>query len=340
MTPTTRSFPLQQWYVAAISAEVSRTPLARTICGEPLVLFRRQDGTPAAIDDRCPHRNYPLSSGELVGDEIECGYHGLRFNGAGKCTHMPAQKDIPARFGVRGYPLAEKRGLVFVWMGDAARADSTLVPDFIENDGPGWAARGAHRHIEANYQLVVDNLLDLTHLTFVHKTTLAGPGIQENPLEVTTDGDRVTARRVMRNVDPAPIFRTLRTFDGRIDRYQNITFLSPSHVYIKIEATPPGRDDDPDRIHHVVLNHLTPETERTTHYFWSICRRMRIDDTDAGETLFKLNRAAFEEDAVVLARQQAMIDRSAAGAVLANLDADKACAAARRIVRRLVEAEG
>jgi phenylpropionate dioxygenase-like ring-hydroxylating dioxygenase large terminal subunit len=336
---TTSSFPVQQWYVAALGSEVGRTPLARTVCNEPLVMFRRRDNSLAVLDDRCPHRLYQLSRGQLVDDDIECGYHGLRFDGSGACTRIPAQKQIPAGFGVRSFPATERSGLVYVWMGDAVRADASSIPDFPENNGPGWAASGALRHVEANYQLVVDNLLDLTHLTFVHKTTLAGPGIQENPLEVRVDGDRVTARREMRGVDPAPIFRTLRHFPGKIDRYQNITFIPPSHVHIRIEATAPGATDDPDRVHHVVLNHLTPETGRTTHYFWSICRRMRIDDAAIGQRLFEMNRAAFEEDAEVLKHQQAMIDHDPANATPANLDADKATVAARRIVLRKIEAE-
>jgi phenylpropionate dioxygenase-like ring-hydroxylating dioxygenase large terminal subunit len=336
---TTATFPLQQWYVAALGSEVGRTPLARTVCNKPLVMFRLRDSSLAVLDDRCAHRLYQLSKGQLVDDDIQCGYHGLRFNGAGACTHIPAQKEVPARFGVRSFPAAERSGLVYVWMGDAALADTSLIPSFPENNGPGWAASGEHRHVEANYQLVVDNLLDLTHLTFVHKTTLAGPGIQENPLEVRVDGDHVIARREMRGVDPAPIFRTLRHFPEKIDRYQNITFIPPSHVHIRIEAVPAGAKDDPDIVHHVVLNHLTPETERTTHYFWSICRRMRIDDAAVGQRLFEMNRAAFEEDGEVLKHQQAMIDLDPGSAVLTNLDADKATVAARRIVRRKIEAE-
>ena len=336
---TTATFPLQQWYVAALGSEVGRTPLARTVCNKPLVMFRLRDNSLAVLDDRCAHRLYQLSKGQLVDDDIQCGYHGLRFNRAGACTHIPAQKEVPARFGVRSFPAAERSGLVYIWMGDAALADTSLIPSFPENNGPGWAASGEHRHVEANYQLVVDNLLDLTHLTFVHKTTLAGPGIQENPLEVRVDGDHVIARREMRGVDPAPIFRTLRHFPEKIDRYQNITFIPPSHVHIRIEAAPAGAKDDPDIVHHVVLNHLTPETERTTHYFWSICRRMRIDDAAVGQRLFEMNRAAFEEDGEVLKHQQAMIDLDPGSAVLTNLDADKATVAARRIVRRKIEAE-
>jgi vanillate monooxygenase len=336
---TTRSFLLQQWYVAAFASEVGRTPLARTVCNEPLVMFRREDNSVAVLDDRCPHRLYQLSKGKLIGDDIECGYHGLRFAGSGQCTHIPSQGTVPTGFGVRSFPAAERSGLVFVWMGEPARAEEAFIPDFPENNGPGWAASGAHRMVEANYQLVVDNLLDLTHLTFVHKSTLAGPGIQENPLQVRIDGDRVVARREMRGVDPAPIFRTLRNFPGKIDRFQNITFLPPSHVQVRIEASPAGADNDPDLIHHVVLNHLTPETERSTHYFWSICRRMRTDDAVLGQRLFEMNRAAFDEDGEVLKYQQAMIDRDPERAVLANLDADKASVAARRIMRRKMEAE-
>ena len=336
---TGHSFPLNQWYVAAKSAEVTRTPLARFICSEPLVLFRRQDGRLAVLEDRCPHRLHPLSTGEVRGDDIECGYHGMRFDGTGRCTHIPAQKTIPDRFAVRTFPAIERSGLVHVWPGDPAKVRPELIPDFPENVAAGWTAVHGYRLVEANWQLVVDNLLDLTHLTFVHPTTLAGPGILENPLVVTVDGDIVRARREMPNVAPAPIFRSMRSFAGNIDRYQHITFLPPNHVHIRIEAKPAGVADDPDRVHHVVINHLTPETERTTHYFWSVARRMALDDEEVSRRLHEMNAFAFEEDAVVLKRQQEMIERGRPGVPLTNMETDKAISAARRIVRRLIAEE-
>ena len=334
-----RPFLLNQWYVAAKAAEVSRAPLGRSICNEPLVLFRREDGTAAALDDRCPHRKYALSAGRMIGNDIECGYHGLRFDGAGTCTHMPAQKTIPPRFGVRAYPTVEKSGLIYVWLGSPAKADPATIPDFFENASPGWTAVQGYRRVEANYQLVIDNLLDLTHLTFVHPTTLAGAGIQENPFVVTVEGDIVRGRREMRNVDPAPIFSVMGRFSGKIDRFQNVTFLPPNHVHIRVEASPAGMNDDPDLVHHVVLNHLTPETERTTHYFWSLSRRMKLDDPVVSHKFYEMNRAAFEEDAAVLKLQQQMIERDTSGTALSNLDADKALSAARRILRRKYEEE-
>jgi vanillate O-demethylase monooxygenase subunit len=275
----------------------------------------------------------------LQGDDVECGYHGLRFGPTGACTLIPAQKTIPHGFGVRAYPSLERNGLIHVWMGSEAKADASLIPDFIENDGPGWGAVQDYLHIDANWQLIVDNLLDLTHLTFVHKTTLASSGIQENPLKVTVDGGRVQARREMHDVEPAPIFTTMRRFDGNIDRFQNITFLAPCHVHIRLEACPTGATDDPDLVHHVVLNHLTPETERTTHYFWSVSRRMRLDDPKVSDILHRMNRTAFEEDVTVLRLQQKMIDCAPAPEPLVNLEADVAVSAARRIIRGLYRAE-
>lgn len=120
---------LDHWHVAAEACELTRTPLGRTVGGKPLAMFRRHDGTPAAIDDRCPHYDYPLSTGRVVGDDIECAFHGLRFDGAGICTHMPGQPNIPARFAVRAYPVAEKSGRIYVWLGDVTKADPALIAD-------------------------------------------------------------------------------------------------------------------------------------------------------------------------------------------------------------------
>jgi phenylpropionate dioxygenase-like ring-hydroxylating dioxygenase large terminal subunit len=333
-----RPFPLNQWYVCARSPEIRHAPLTRMICGVPLVFWRKREGGVAALDDRCPHRKYPLSEGHLHADEIECGYHGIRFGSDGRCTLIPAQSEVPRGFAARAYPVVEKSALVYIWMGDPAKADESAIPEFIENSAPEWAPARDYLRIEANWQLIIDNLLDLTHLTFVHKTTLASTGIQENPLVVTVDCDRVNARREMMNVEPAPIFHTIRHFENNIDRFQNITFISPNHVYIKVEARPAGQVDDPDHIHHVVLNHLTPETERSTHYFWSISRRIKINDPTLTDLLGRMNRTAFEEDAIILRHQQRMLEIPG-GEPLVNLSADKAVNEARRIIRRKFEEE-
>src|SRR5246127_4230185 len=149
-------FLCNQWYTAATSAELGAKPLARTICNEPLVIFRAQDGAVAALTDRCPHRKAPLSSGEVVGNDIRCGYHGIRFAADGACTHVPGNALVGRGFRGRTFPVRERPGLVFVWLGETA-ADPALIPDFSENVNPGWTGVHGTLRVQANYQLLIDN---------------------------------------------------------------------------------------------------------------------------------------------------------------------------------------
>src|SRR5262245_38514378 len=212
-------FLRNQWYTAATSTEVGAKPLARTICNEPLVIFRGEDGTVAVLTDRCPHRKAPLSSGDVVGSALQCGYHGN-----GPCTHVPGNVPVGRDFRARCFPAREVHGLIFVWLGEASLADPTLIPDFDENVKPGWTGVHGMLYVKANYQLLIDNILDLTHVVFVHKTTLAGGGVAETPLQVEIDGDVVRAQRLMHNVDTAPIYKAARNLHGKIDRWQFLEF--------------------------------------------------------------------------------------------------------------------
>jgi phenylpropionate dioxygenase-like ring-hydroxylating dioxygenase large terminal subunit len=173
-----KPFPLNAWYPAAWGHEVGRTLMARTICEKDIVLYRRTDGAVAALEDACWHRLLPLSLGRLAGDEIVCGYHGLVFNSAGRCTHMPAQKTINPSACVRAYPVAENHRLVWVWPGDPALADPALMPDFHWNDGVEWKGEGgAFVSLKCDWRLVVDNLMDLTHETYVHSDSIGHDAI-------------------------------------------------------------------------------------------------------------------------------------------------------------------
>jgi vanillate O-demethylase monooxygenase subunit len=334
-------FLRNQWYAAAASSEIGTAPLGRTICGEPIALFRAAGGTIAALEDRCPHRKYQLSRGVVANGLLQCGYHGLKFDGSGRCVEIPSQATIPRGLNAHTYPAIERHALVFVWLGDPKRADPALIPDFHENDADGFKAVHGYLYVKADYRLLIDNLLDLTHVAVVHKTTLGGPGILENSLEVEVDGDVVRTLRVMRNVDPAPIHRTIRHFPGKIDRRQETEFRPPIYVHINLGAVPHGSNEPIEVPHHVVINSLTPETERTTHYFWSVARTRALDDESVSEKLKTIHNVAFNEDVVVIEAQQRMIDSDPAGGVLANLDGDEACAAARRILaRKLAEDQG
>jgi vanillate O-demethylase monooxygenase subunit len=233
------AFLRNQWYTAATSAEIGDKPLARTICNEPLVIFRSGNGNVAVLTDRCPHRKAPLSSGEVVGNDIQCGYHGIRFAPDGACTRVPGNAQIGRNFRARSFPAHEVHGLIFVWLGEAALADPAHIPDFSENVKPGWTGVHGMLYVKGNYQLLIDNILDLTHVVFVHKTTLAGGGVAETPLDVEIDGDVVRAQRLMRNVDTAPIYKAARNLHGKIDRWQFLRRSMPgSH---SVPAKPAAR---------------------------------------------------------------------------------------------------
>ncbi|HEY7665425.1 MAG TPA: aromatic ring-hydroxylating dioxygenase subunit alpha [Xanthobacteraceae bacterium] len=328
-----------QWYTAATSAEVGDKPLARTVCNEPLVIFRGNGGDIAVLTDRCPHRKAPLSAGEVVGNDIQCSYHGIRFASDGACTHVPGNAPVGRNFRARSFPARERHGLIFVWLGEASLADPALIPDFSENVQPGWTGVHGILHVKANYQLLLDNILDLTHVVFVHKTTLSGGGVAETPLEVEIDGDVVRARRLMRNVDTAPIYKAARNLHGKIDRWQFLEFRAPIYARITLGAREAGSELPFGTPTHIVLNSFTPETERTTHYFWSTVRSWGLDDAKVSKIYKDMTDLAFAEDARIVELQQRLIDSDASGAPLVSLAFDRAGLAARRIIKRKLEEE-
>jgi phenylpropionate dioxygenase-like ring-hydroxylating dioxygenase large terminal subunit len=332
-------FLRNQWYTAATSAELGRQPLARTVCNEPLVIFRTEGGRVAVLTDRCPHRKAPLSSGEVVGSDIQCGYHGLRFAADGACTHVPGNAPIGRNFRARSFPAREIHGLVFVWLGEAALADPELIPDFSENVKPGWTGVHGTLYVKGHYQLLIDNILDLTHVVFVHKTTLAGGGVAETPLEVDVQGDVVRAQRLMRNVDTAPIYKAARNLHGKIDRWQFLEFRPPIYARIMLGAREAGSELPFGTPTHVVLNSFTPETERSTHYFWSTVRSWGLDDVDVSKIYKNMTDQAFAEDARIVEQQQQLIDSDRSGAPLVSLAFDRAGLAARRIIKRKLDEE-
>jgi vanillate monooxygenase len=298
-----------EWYVAAYSDEVAAAPLGRRICGEAVVLYRRGDGRVVALPDRCSHRRYPLSLGKVVGDELQCGYHGARFDGAGRCVAIPGQAAVPASFHLRAYPSHERHGVIFIWMGNGAPADTALLPDWQLNIAPDWVqVRGRHL-MPANYQLVLDNLLDLTHVQFVHKN-LGGPGVAENPLEFSVEGDVVHTFRKMPNVELPGLFQAMGK-SGRFDRWQKQLVRAPSYVYFEAGAEPAGSNDPPREPHHVVIQGVTPESDTSTHYFWMTARHFAVEDAAITAKMRAITVDAFDEDVAVLAAQQRSIDDDA-----------------------------
>lgn len=330
------------WYVAAFDHEFDQPFIARRLLDIPVVMLRTGDGTLAALEDLCPHRLLPLSCGKRVEDQMQCGYHGMRFDTQGRCTEVPGQTNVPSAAHVRSFPLVSRHGLAWIWMGAPELADPDLIPDVHQNDHPDWASSRGYHSIQANYRLVNDNLLDLSHETYVHARTIGNEeeeSIANYPVVVTiTDNCLVRAHREMPNIDPPPFFSMILGHEGPIHRWQSAVHLVPS-INLTIVGVHPV---DTDRAH-AAIGHaqhlLTPESETSTHYFWAFVRNYRLEDQALTDTIREAIRATFDEDKVVLEIQQkqAQLLNRAIPAVAIKLD--EAPIRARRVLEQRLQAE-
>ena len=248
------------WQVIGFAREIGNAPLARTVCGEEVVLFRTQSGKAAALADRCPHRFAPLSLGRVTGEQIQCGYHGMCFDAEGHCVRVPGQETVPRQAMVRSYPLVERYSFAWIWLGDAALADPAKIPDVHWCDHPAWAVADGYHHFAANYQLVNDNLLDLSHESFVHEDTIGNEAVAEAPFTVNLDGERVRMHRDMYDMEAPPFYKRTTGFTGRIDRWHTNTFSPPGLHVIENGSMPAGAKDKSAALERKVLNFITPET--------------------------------------------------------------------------------
>ena len=337
------TFPRNAWYAVAWDVEVTHELFPRTICNEPLVMYRRNDGQVIVLQDACWHRLLPLSKGWLNGDQVVCGYHGLRFNSEGRCTHMPSQDTINPAANVKSYPVVEKHRYIWVWMGDPALADESKVPDLHWNDDPNWEGDGKMIHVNCNYRLVVDNLMDLTHETFVHAGSIGDDAVAEAPFEVTHTEDTATVTRWMIDIDPPPFWKAQLGRPGRVDRWQIIHFEAPATIAIDVGValhnTGAPQGDRSQGVNGYVLNTITPETDTTCHYFWSFCRNYDLGNQRHTHELREGVSRIFAQDEDILEAQQKAIDDNP-GREFYNLNIDGGAMWARRITDDMVAREG
>jgi vanillate O-demethylase monooxygenase subunit len=220
------------WYVAAFADEIaSGKTLGRKFLNEAVVLFRTEGGQIAALEDRCSHRAMPLSAGHVDGDIIRCCYHGVEFNGKGACTRIPNQQRIPTAANVRHYPVVEKDHLIWIWMGEPALADPETIIDNPEHDDPRWTWKSFKFHVQADWQLIIDNIMDLTHVPYIHARTIGGNPEQHYGADtkVEFDGRKVTLLRKMPNSVPPKSYVDAGGFKGRVDRWQEVRFDPTRH---------------------------------------------------------------------------------------------------------------
>ena len=333
------------WYVVAWSRDLVDKPLAITVMDEPLVVFRDPDGRAAVLEDHCPHRHLPLSMGCAARGGIQCGYHGMVFDRDGRCIEVPSQSAIPPRARVRSYPAEEQFGWIWAWMGDVAAADPALIPDFSELTAPDQRAVGRTTHVAANYRLVTDNLMDLSHVGYDHQSTIGNPEFTaKGRLTSSRSANGVRVLRLVDDVPPPPTYvLTGRLPVGKnIDRWQRIEFVAPAFVRIHVggkEAGTGALDGDyAGGLGWWVMNAMTPETANTTQYFWAAVRDYALDDPAVDELYLGQVGAAFAEDKVVLEAQQRVLDTRPDSWDLA-LKSDAGSIEARRVLDAAIAAE-
>ena len=336
-------FLRNSWYAAIWAKELIEQPIGRKFLDEPVVLFRTASGRAAALEDRCCHRAAPLSRGRQAGDSIQCGYHGFKFDTEGRCVEVPGQKNIPPGACVRSYPVIEKWRAVWIWMGDPALADGSKIPNLYWLEDPNWATTPGYIHLRANYQLLVDNLLDLTHVSYLHQSTLAGdPREATTPTRTERLQDGVRVGRWLLDFAPPPLFAKAGGFTGKVDRWQFVTWNPPSTVLLDVGCAKTGTGaPEGDRSQGISIwsNHLiTPETETSCHYMFCYARDFKRDDQEISKLLYEGSRAAFLEDADMLEAQQQNLNGGALERVV-DINADAAQMQARRILEQLVLTE-
>ena len=329
------------WYVIAWDHEVPADGLfARTVLNEPIVVFRTDDGF-AALEDRCCHRHAPLSKGRKEGACVRCGYHGLMFDAAGRCVDAPGLDRIPPQAKVRTYPLVLRNKWLFVWMGDPAKADERLLPDNFSNDHPDWRNRPGYMRYDTPYLLICDNLLDFSHLSYVHEKTLGGSTAiaQARPvIEPLERGVRVTRR--VADVPPPPYYQKIRKFSGKVDRWFIYDFLFPGTLLMSSGGKPAGQKE-PDPANSVLLHScqtLTPETDNSTHYFFQQSHRADAGDASVTEGIFQSLLTAFNEDRDMITAQHEAIRRNP-GAPMLPLGIDSALVRYRKLLDEAIEHE-
>lgn len=343
------TFPRQHWYVVARAAELGHELVSRQIAGEHLVLYRTSGGHSVALADRCSHRGFPLSQGRLVGDEIQCGYHGLRFDACGTCTWAPAQDRVPSRAAVPAHPLVEQGAWIWVWMGDPGAPDHTTLPATPWFDDPGWVHVEGLEPLAARYGLLIDNLLDLSHETFLHAGYIGTPEVAATPIDtsVTNGGPPVVrVSRHMVGVECPPFYAASTGLRSPIDRWQDIDYHAPGYYQLNVRVAPagtePGADGSDDGAAHLkVLYAVTPADDHHTLDFWAVCRDFAIDDDKVDRSLAEMNRTVVLQDVAaleLLERRTRELEAAGTGISEVSFKFDSGGLAGRRVLAQLVAA--
>ena len=339
-------FPRDQWYVAAYGSEIAHDLFTRTVCGEPILFWRTRDGSVTAMPDRCVHRRFPLSQppSRLVNDQVVCGYHGFTYDAGGKCVAVPGQARVPRTARLTPFPVVEQDSFVWVFIGDPANADAAQIPRAPWLVDPGYTTVCGMEPLNARYGLLVDNLLDLSHETYLHGGYIGTPEVASTPIttEVDEDAGIVYVSRHMDDAECPPFYAKSTGLQGRIARWQDIEYTPPClyklHSRIAPVGSVPNPDGtDPDAFHVEVVYAITPETESSTHDFWCVARDFALGDEEVSAFLAENNRTVVMQDVVALNVLEQVIAKEPDGYQELSINIDTGGLAARRMLKRLCE---
>lgn len=340
------TFLRNTWYVACTADTIDEKPLGRTICNERMVFYRGQGGKVAALEDFCPHRGARLSLGTVIEGTITCGYHGLEMGCDGKTIAMPGQR-VKAFPAIRRFPVEERYGFIWVWPGDAALADAQTIPPQDWYEDPNWAFGGGLYHIKCGYRLMIDNLMDLTHETYVHAGSIGQKEIDDTPCKTSQEGNTVITSRYMNEISAPPFWRmALRgnhlADNIPVDRWQICRLTPPSNVMIEVGVAHAGHGgyDAPDenKVYSIVTDFITPESDTSIWYFWGMARKFNAADKGQTASIREGQGKIFSEDLEMLEHQQ--LNHSAHPTRnLLKLNIDSGGVFSRRVLDRLLEQE-
>lgn len=338
------AFLANTWYVAAWSYEIpDERLLPRIITRVPLIFWRDGSGQVVALEDRCCHRAAPLSKGRREGDTIRCMYHGLLFDSTGKCVEIPSQNFIPPAAKVRAYPVVERFNWIWVWMGNPQLADPALIPNTHYLQDPDWRGTPGYMHYDANYLLITDNLLDFSHLSYVHEKTLGGSAKYAaiRP-KVTSNARGIRVERWLIDDEPAPFLRNLKTWPGNVDRWNIYDVVLPGVLLMDSGSAPTGTGaPEGNRVDAATFfgcQAVTPETDQTSHYFFQQSHGFALDDPGVTESLKESVLSGFMEDKDIILAQQRNLDLDPGTPMLA-MRMDTALASFRSLIGKAIQAE-
>ncbi|MEO0030530.1 MAG: hypothetical protein RIS94_288 [Pseudomonadota bacterium] len=333
--------PRNAWYVAAFREDIGEALLSRWILGEPVVLYRKEDGTAVAVGGRCPHRYFPLGESQRIGDTIRCGYHGFTFGADGRCTRVPSQSNVPSVYRIPSYPLVERGLWAFIWPGDPEKADESLLPGEAEI---GFGVAGyiykpfRTMLVKGRYQLLNDNLLDLTHLGFLHAGSIGTEDNASTPEERTVSERTIRSSRTMQDAECPPLMGKAGNYTGKVDRISGMTFFAPGfHAGIDdtfVSGTHPERSGE--RINSAKVFHaVTPATRHETNYFFAL-------GGTSGAQVDALKSALWpvlDEDIFATEEIEKIIERSETLPLELMVRSDATTVEGRRIIQRMIDAE-